>query len=88
MPGAVRGGHDAILEMLNLHDRSMERLGTGADGGANASTAEGFAGGGAGAPAGGAAARPHGPSEGARSAQAAPPPFRPQAGPPGAPDEL
>ncbi len=30
MPGAVRGGHDAILEMLNLHDRSMEQLGAGA----------------------------------------------------------
>jgi len=37
-PGAVRGGHDAILEMLNLHDRSMERLGTGAEAG-NASAA-------------------------------------------------
>jgi hypothetical protein len=37
-PGAVRGGHDAILEMLNLHDRSMERLGTGAEAG-NASDA-------------------------------------------------
>ena len=79
----MRGGHDAILEMLNLHDRSMERLGTGADGKVNASAAGGFAGGSAGASAGGAQTRP-----GAGSAQATPPPRRPQAGSPGAPDEL
>lgn len=88
MPGAVRGGHDAILEMLNLHDRSMERLGTGADGKANASAAGGFAGGSAGAAAGGAQGRPHGPSQGAGSAQATPPPRRPQAASTGTPDEL
>ncbi|KAK9839798.1 hypothetical protein WJX81_002420 [Elliptochloris bilobata] len=47
LTGAVRGGHDAILEMLNLHDRSMERLGTGADGKAGNASA-GAGGGGAG----------------------------------------
>lgn len=38
--GAVRQGawhaHDAILEMLNLHEHGRERLGTGAEGPFNA----------------------------------------------------